>query len=469
MGALQTSTPVIDLHIHSTMKPYGHSMYGNSDRMKFTDSACVWFYDFRSRRDAAFENVMGICRYRQSDFTSLTDGQVKIACVSLYPVEKEFFDIRKGILKPFEVVLAELASMFGKKRIAQVRDAGFSYFDDLNAEYEFLYCLNSKEVNSRSYRIIRTTGDISGAANLYVIPTIEGCHAFADGNDPREASAWANIENNVATVKAWAAPPLFVTFAHHFYNGLCTHAKSLYENSGKLLDQHYGMREAGKVYNDGLAPLSATGLKLIGLLLSTINGRRILIDVKHMSKEARTEYYNILNLQYPDVPVIWSHGAVAEDREEINMDLDTDVMMIYKTNGIIGIEMDQRILGYNRNRFWKSIKRIFRPRGKAYEDAGYFWNQIITIAEHAYKNGYQADPWKCIALGSDYDGIINPLNSYPDALSLNVLYNHLIAHLDEYWEASAPTIPKEYQGFDSADVIYRIMYKNALDFIGKHL
>lgn len=468
---MQTSTPIIDLHIHSSLKPYGHSFYSNSNKRSFTDPSCIWFYDYRSRLDMVIESVLGICRYRQSDFTSLTDGQIKIACVSIYPIEKEFFQIRKNNLKPLEILIAEFASMLGKNRIRNIRNHDYSYFKDLCSEYEYLCSLNETKTNSRTYKLIKSADELSNGANLLIIPSIEGCHAFCDGNNPKNPENWLNIENNVKTVKEWTAPPLFVTFAHHFYNGLCTHAKSLFENAGKLLDQEFGMREFNLKTDDGLPTISQTGKKIINLLLSKNNGRRILIDVKHMSLEARKEYYYILQSEYvnEDIPVIWSHGATnLADNNEINMVLETDVYMIYKTSGIIGIEIDQRILGYKKNRLWKKLKYQILRHDKAYDDAYYFWKQVISIAEYAYKQGYKDNPWKCIALGSDYDGIINPLDSYPGAPSLNVLYQYLIIHLNEYWKNNAPIIPRQQDGPDAADIIYNIMFKNAFNFINKH-
>lgn len=468
---MQTSTPIIDLHIHSTLKPYGNSFYENNDPTIFTNSSCIWFFDYRGRIDTGIENTLGISRYRQSDFSSLTNGQVKVALVSLYPIEKDFFKLTGWALRPFEAFIAQFASMLGKKRIENIRRDNFDYFKDLCEEYEFLCCLNKQERNSRTYTVLADADGLKTISNLLVIPTIEGCHAFCNGNDPTKASAWSTMEANVAEVRNWEHPPFFVTFAHHFYNGLCTHAKSLYDTAGKILDQSYGMRDGKGNYTDNLPPISDIGRELIATLLKRdTDGRRILIDVKHMSLEARQEYYTILD-DYPDVPVIWSHGAVDMDNNaEINLRLDIDVAVIYKTNGIIGIEIDQRILGYNKNRLIKWLKGKIRPGRRAYNDAAYFFIQIIAIAEYAYKNppaNYpENDPWRCIALGSDYDGIINPLNAYPDATSLTVLYQYLIVHLNEYWENKSAVIPKA--GLDAADVIYRIMYKNAYCFIKKH-
>jgi hypothetical protein len=465
---MQTSTPIIDLHVHSTLKPYGNSFYPNNDPTFFTNSSSLWFFDYRSRGDLKIEGLLGICRYRQSDFTSMTNGQIKIACVSLYPVEKEFFDIKRRNLKPFDGIIGEFASMFGKSRVAGIMDPEFNYFTDLCKEYQFLIQLDGKETNARTYKMLPDASQLTMKTNLLIIPSFEGCHSFCEGNNPEAPEGWKNLKANVKTVKDWQSPPLFVTFAHHFYNGLCTHARSLFEMSGKLLDQKRGMRDTGITPSDSLPPISERGWELIGLLLSKDNGRRILIDVKHMSLEARKEYYDFLKQQKDNIPVVYSHGAMAdeEDKYEINLHVE-DLDMIYKTEGIIGLEMDQRILGYNKHRLGKTIKRRIRPETQYYDDAVYFWRQIKVIAEYAYVTGHKEDPWKCIALGSDYDGIINPLNAYPDANWLAVLYQQLIVHLTQYWQQPGAVIPAP-AGQDAADIVYRIMYKNAYDFIVKH-
>lgn len=466
---MNSSTPIVDIHIHSTLKPFGNSFYANTNPKIVNDAACVWSIDRATETDKFFENALGISRYRQSDFTTLVQGQVKIGIVSLYPVEKQFIQIKKQNLRFAEDFLAQFSSLLRRNRIDKIKNDDFNYFEDLQKDYHFLTLLNNQPAigGSRFYTLVGQFSDITNETNLLIIPSIEGCHCFCDGNDTRNPTNWDKLELNVLKVKNWDNAPLFVTMAHHFYNGLCTHAKSLFDKSGDLLDQSYGMRDYNVIANDDLSPISAIGYKLIDYLLSEANGKRILIDVKHMSKEARKAYYYYLDSNYTGVPVLWSHGAVNTEHDyEINLDFD-DVRKIYETVGLIGIEIDQRILGYNSKRFKKWFNRIFTGSKKeAYEDAQYFWNQIITIAEYAYKNElFNDNPWECICLGSDYDGVVNPLNRYRDASSLTTLYQNLLIYQEEYWRSANTVIPREYKNYKTADVIYNIMYKNAYTFI----
>lgn len=474
---MQTSTPIIDIHLHSTLKPYGNSFYSNSNKKSVTDSACIWFADKYSIIDNLFENTLGISRYRQSDFTTLTMNQHKIVCVSLYPIEKQFINVNSNILKKFENYIAQFASLLGKNRVDNIVSEEYNYFQDFINEYHYLLALNNEVPHggSKMYSLVKQKQDLNSKSNLFVIPTVEGCHFLCNGNDTTNLKQWENLKINIDEIKKLPYPIFFVTFAHHFYNGLCTHAKSFFDLSGKLLDQTYGMREYKVSVNDSLNPISTIGKNAIDLLLSNQNCKRILIDVKHMSVEARNEYYSILESEKyssENIPIIWSHGAVTIEKgvivEKYQINLNkNDILKIYKSSGIIGVEMDQRILGYNKNRFSKWFKNIFRKREKkAFYEAEYFWNQIKTIAEFAYTNGFTENPWKCICLGSDYDGVINPLNSYRDSSSITVLYNNLIVYLNEYWDKN-PIIKKKIDQ-DAQDVIYDIMYKNAFDFINNN-
>lgn len=82
---MSSSTPIIDIHSHSTLKPYGNSFYKNANIRDIYDSACIWKKDPFTEVDKGFENTIGVSRYRQSDFSTLVVGQVKIVLTSLYP------------------------------------------------------------------------------------------------------------------------------------------------------------------------------------------------------------------------------------------------------------------------------------------------------------------------------------------------------------------------------------------------
>jgi len=91
--------------------------------------------------------------------------------------------------------------------------------------------------------------------------------------------------NNLKILKQWQHVPYFVTVAHHFYNHLCGHAKSLYDIVGSVSDQSEGM-------GTGFTEL---GKKVLREVLSSTNGKRIYIDIKHMSASQKRRWMRLHN------------------------------------------------------------------------------------------------------------------------------------------------------------------------------
>ena len=152
--------------------------------------------------------------------------------------------------------------------------------------------------------------------------------------------------------------------------------------------------------------------------------------------------------------------------EEINLS-ENDIIEIARSGGLIGIELDQRIIGYNQQNKGKRFERWFknafnRDTKQNLLWAEPVWNNLIHIAETCHKNGL--DPWKHICLGSDYDGIINPLNEYRTVSELDELYAALAEMLHDYWDLGNTIIPKNTGG-DPNDIIYQFAYKNLIEFI----
>lgn len=460
------SFPIIDIHVHSTLKPYGHSFYANEDAKDAASEACIWYNDPPSVGDQLIENAIGFPRFRQSDFTSLAKGGANVAVVSLYPIEVSF--VKPHVTPLIANWVVNLISLFGRKRIENIKEASFNYFQDLQKEYDFLLALNNQPANNstRQYKLISNGNELTDDAKntLLIVTSIEGAHVFCDGNNVEDDAAWQNLVANVARVKQWQHPPFFITLNHHFYNGLASHAKSLYDIVAKLLDQSYKMDQP--VANGNY--ITPRGYQLIDLLYSPLNGRRIFIDIKHMAKATRQEFYAYRKLHYPEAPIICSHTGVQKYYgEKINMD-DEDIKEIFTSGGLIGIELDQRILGYNAlgHRFGNWFKNIFRSkRQKEYVWAECFWKNILYVAEQCYTLDSQQNPWKIICLGSDLDGVINPLNQFRTATDYQRLADALLLHVQDYWSSGSSKIPKGHLNLDAHNVVYQIMYSNALYFI----
>lgn len=156
------------------------------------------------------------------------------------------------------------------------------------------------------YRLVKTYSDILENENnnqniISVVMTIEGGHAFDTGLGKHNAPT-RKVLGNVYKVKSWEYRPFFITFAHHFYNDLVGQSSSLAPILTKMLDQSQGL-------NTGFTEL---GLKVLDALLDNKDGKRIHIDIKHLSPLARKQYFELLDTKYAgeQIPVIISHGAV---------------------------------------------------------------------------------------------------------------------------------------------------------------
>src|SRR6478736_9445523 len=89
----------IDFHCHPSMKPYGKSFNSNPIGANSTDvyrDTSIWHYDAPSLFDRLIQDIGGICKFSQADFSTLAFGEVRIVCASIYPLERGFFRNKLG-------------------------------------------------------------------------------------------------------------------------------------------------------------------------------------------------------------------------------------------------------------------------------------------------------------------------------------------------------------------------------------
>ncbi|RXG12937.1 microsomal dipeptidase-like Zn-dependent dipeptidase [Leeuwenhoekiella aestuarii] len=480
---MNTANFYVDLHCHPALKPYGKSFNSktagkNATRRSSKNS--IWHYDPPSVFDKVLNYLTGLTKFSQSNFTALAYGGVGVVCVSLYPMEKWF--VRNKMNNEFLLDLAaNFATGLGKKRIDHIQ--GFTdYFKDLQAEYAFYKQLDGKVVTLKEgkfrYRLVNSYTEIDiikaqeeeqGIYTVCVILSIEGLHVLNTGfkEDPDEQEVLRNLEQ----LKNWEHPPLFVTMAHHFWNHICGHEESFSGLIKKQADQRFGM---------GLG-FTALGKKVLDLLLDTSKGSQILIDVKHMSVKARYEYYLELKTHaaYTGLPILISHGAVngLKSPEEpvmvypetaqklhsksINF-YDEELIILAKSGGIIGLQLDERRVASEQT--LKTTRHATRRHKIMHYRSELLWNQIQHILEVLDAEGLFA--WDCMAIGSDFDGIIDPLNAFWTAEELPYLSDFLERHAYNYLQQDR--IHKEFNKIPAGEMIDRIMSLNAMAFLQKH-
>lgn len=467
----KTKYKFADLHCHPNLKTFGYSFL-----KKPNNKSHIWNYKPPTFFSKLLNVVIGITKFTQADFTSMSKGNVKIAFVSLYPFEKGFF-INNYFGKKTTARLANFVTSIGYDRIRYIQENN-NYYEDLTNEYIFLKnsCKEvKKNENIFKWNFCSSLEALEKSLNnknaIAVILTIEGAHVFNSGlNKFGYKTKETEVLKNVINIKHWEHPPFFITLAHNFNNDLCGHARSL-NQLGPLVNQFENI-------NEGISNL---GLKVIKALLENKNGKRILIDVKHMSVKSRFQYYKIIEQDYKfDIPIIVSHGAVTGTNlkgnhlsfvdssylcpDDINF-FDEELVFIAKTKGLFALQMDGNRLT-NKSKLKKNILN-FNSKLAHKKSAQIVWNQIQHIAE--VLDSHHLYSWGTACLGSDFDGTINPLAGIWTSECFQNLANELLELASAYLKNKNPLQVPANKNILSKDIIESFVFNNALMFLKKNL
>jgi microsomal dipeptidase-like Zn-dependent dipeptidase len=314
---------------------------------------------------------------------------------------------------------------------------------------------------------------------LPLILTIEGMHAL--GTEGQLHHLFDRIECLKANY-----PICFITFAHHFDNFLCGHAHSLIKSATLFVNQKQGMQE----------DFNCMGMAAARYLLSlrpdyTKNmeglGRRILLDVKHMGAESRKTYYDKIVRHCMDkhqdiIPVIASHVAYSgvgtldelidnwkKGKEENGIVLheglnhwninvcDEDIAIILQTGGLLGLCLDQRILGQQDKKKVHG-KTLLRHNLKMMLQ-NLHHNSTLTEAE-------KARIWEVLCIGSDFEGYIDPPEGYATVMEFEKLEKDLKEILEGFVEEG---LQETFQIQKSPALLARdIMMENVMRFLDRN-
>jgi microsomal dipeptidase-like Zn-dependent dipeptidase len=456
-----------DLHCHPNLKTFGHSF-----EKRPTLKSDLWHSIPPSFLSKLIYKHTGITKFSQSDFSTMSRSKAKIGMVGLYPFEKGFFD-NKWVWDPLAAILADFGIEIGYRRIRNIQKHK-SYFKDLVEEYNFVLKSNkerildgkmAKGVLVNNWNDIQKVIESEGAFAL--VMTIEGAHVFGSGlENYGKNNVESEILGNIRKVKEWEFPPFFVGLAHNFNNDLCGHAESL-QRLGSLVNQKQNLGKG----------LSELGKKVIFSLLEKESGKRILIDIKHMSLNARLEFYDLLEREYADetVPLIISHGAVTGktlsgrnddpycldffNENDINF-FDEEIIKVVESKGVFALQMDLNVncnIKKTITHFKKKVSKL-----EIQDSAKIIWNQIQHFAFVCDRKGLFA--WGNICLGTDFDGSIFPFPGILTAKGLEPLSQELVKLARDFQKLSILERP-ENQQINAEEIIERFMYKNIESFL----
>lgn len=471
-----------DLHIHPTFKSYNwNAKDGKKNPWEDFDHITP---ETPAGRFGA-QSTPTLAKYSQTNFYKLIKGNVRIAFISLYPYERGFLEMRNVprliTSKKAVIEMTALASGMGYHRVAEL-DQKVDYFKEFIGEYKYLKKHEGPSPCGKySYKVVGNYSELQESLakknELAVVVTCEGAHAFFDekmwNGTMNKKELKEELSKRVGEVKSWENPPFFMNLMHHFYNKLGGHAKSLDGFVINLLNQRKGL-EAG---------LEGLGLRVMKEMLSNSNGKRILIDTKHMSVKARVEYYrwirtnNYIN-KNDKIPVICSHTGVSGFKtlqgSKIKADStakkknsylfnwginisDEEINIIHESGGVAGLIIDKGKLGGGA--FLKKLDKTPEEEKRKELYMKVIWDNLFQVIRATNsKSG-----WDVFTLGTDYDGAINHVEFYDDATKYPNLFMDMYEYLDR-----TKYEKKLWHGYKPEELLDKLFRTNAQEFLERN-
>jgi microsomal dipeptidase-like Zn-dependent dipeptidase len=473
----------VDIHCHPTMRAFHTTPNGLKKN--------IW----ECTKNDVIDTVLGrwawnqskeVSKFSQSNFYNCINGKTRVVFDSLYPMERGFINFNKiPELLMGEKAIETLAVTASGVSIEQFKNykKSHDYFTELNEQYHFLIDNQGPSPCGKyNYKIVNNYSELEESlkkseTTVNVIVTIEGAHVLGCGTKTSEKIPLEELKqilkNNINTIKQWKHPPFFITFAHHFWNQLCGHATTLPAPTNIACNQTKGLDTA----------FTELGSFVLEQLLSTKNGKRILIDTRHMSVESRRHYINYVsnfNKLNPDarIPLISSHSAVngfqtmthsseVKDSKKkkkttsfcawsLNISAE-EAIAIHESGGISGIILDKgRHSGIN---LLKSIDKIKNKD----EKKEFFLKLICDNIFFFISSINKKSAWDVITLGTDFDGVISHFDHYNEMSSLPELKQDLINFLKKNNYKS-----ELWFNYSPEELMDKIFTQNAMNFLKRN-
>jgi microsomal dipeptidase-like Zn-dependent dipeptidase len=94
------------------------------------------------------------------------------------------------------------------------------------------------------------------------------------------------------------------------------------------------------------------------------------------------------------------------------------------------------------------------------------WNNIQHIVQLLDQNDLFA--WDCIAMGTDHDGIIDPINLFWTSEEMDDLLQYIERHAYNFFSDPEIVLKHTYNRISAAEAVERIFHSNAMEFFRKY-
>ena len=462
----------------------------------------------------------------QSNLVQMLQGEVNLAGVIIYPLESE---LAKAVMSKKMVSKGKI-NLLDPVKLGNMRDGGSYYQWTKQTMNHLLQHSQHPERNGQSFRFINSMREYNreDKTTVHGVLIFEGLHSFF--HDPFSPHAEADFHNNFEDFKLqFKTRILAVNLPHMQRVPFSGHAYGMQFLSPKMfVPESKGLPEAGR------------------RLVEKMHQESILIDIKHMSYHARTDLRSLRNRKgWEDLPLLCTHAGVtgipesarykylysrpvqkhggwsirhvrpsgyipgtAFNVSSINL-YDEEILRIIQSGGMIGISLDERIIGfpavvpdagsgrytYEEEYIAKAEEKIFFQGAPdiarispvtdfshildgdeaenlqqlpAHYHLYYFLNQVLHILQIAELAGIPSSKaMQHICIGSDLDGLINALDCCRDATELKGFKSALVKTLK-----NEPELLDNYQINRSrldVDALFEyLFFESAFNFLNKH-
>lgn len=500
----QENQTFIDIHVNSSRKPFN----SRSSGLNFN----LWEPMFHEcgreeqRSKAVMQNIGDRApKFSQSNLENLVRGNTRIACLNLSPVEQPFIGTNSVLTDKNKAKTLSCISGVNANQLFLRREE-INYFEDLvqqigfirrfenkpkivnGFEYSFSLIKNSKDIdaivedNDKMGFVLVVEGGHTLGHSIYINDGITGLDEYRTlvlDNVDRLKGAKPILEGSDIYLDV---PVLWISLCKTFNNGLGGTANSLSKTQQSVFSRVDGVNSKE----------TKLGVEVIERLLSKDKGRRILIDIKHMSLAFRSRYYKTIEraeILGDGIPIVCSHCGISglskrnalyrkrdDDSKNNNYYLNhwqqnlssDDILKINSSKGLIGISLDKVILAGQTalTEISETLPNTVQRRKACVK---LLMANILTVV----KTIGAADAWDIIAIGSDFDEVMLPLDAYTTAEDLPQLAVDIQRFLERPESINDLFSEEEIRelrfGLTPTEITAKIMTLNAYNFIKRNI
>lgn len=493
----QDPIKMFDMGVYSTQKAFKSRKVKRHSMWERIENDCA--LDLEEIPIELTNAFAGISRRNQSSIYDLVKGNVKISNQIISPTERQF--MHSPFLTP-----GSSSKIFGCLTGMSYREENFilnnvGYFDLVLANLTYLKeeLQYNYHKNGRTYQsiLIRNRQDIRSVLNdptkVGFLISIGGGHSLGNylyiEQDQVETEEYQNIVlTNVKKLKG-SSPlmagsnqyldiPIFsINFGNYFRDGIC----------GKTPRFSLSEEEAFKRPTTIGDDITDLGQKVINELLNEKKGRRILIDVGGMSVRGREWYYKyVKDLRYrkDSIPIIAGGVGISglsrkdnaygrDEKKELLSHQFTnlsrqDLTSILQSRGLVAISLDKnKLMGKEfQKRYDETVPNSADRRRVAIE-------ALVGNICKAIHMSNDIEAWSMLCISSQFDAHARHLDVFDSSSDMITLYRDLLEFFQEPRDINGLYSVKEIQNFmynlSPEEIVDKIMYKNALNFIERNL